>query len=143
VETPATSLLDTKKKGGPKLLPAVFFCVSDQACQSGGTIESGIGECAPVMWTCTSCINVDFCEGCHNAIVQSAVAGGNGIGSDEKKRVFICSPRHEFLKTPAEDWEGMRDDGVFVVAGKERRLKDWLDGIEFKHRGQISNVYRR
>ena len=72
-------------------------------------------------------------------------AGGDGVGADEKKRLFICSPYHEFLKTPAEDWEGMRDDGVFVVAGKERRLKNWLDGIEaeFKHHSQVSNAYHR
>jgi hypothetical protein len=77
--------------------------------------------------------------------MQSAVPGGDGVRADEKKRLFICSPRHEFLKTPAEDWEGMRDDGVFIVAGKKRRIKDWLDGIEaqFKLHGQISNAYRR
>lgn len=71
--------------------------------------------------------------------------GGDGVGAVEKKRLFICSPCHEFLKTPAEDWEGMRDDGVFLVAGKERRLTDWLDGIgaKLKRQCQVSNAYHR
>jgi hypothetical protein len=95
------------------------------------------------MWTCTSCIKVNFCEDCYNAFTQSSVPGGDGIGADEK-RLFICNSRHEFLKTPNEGWEGMRGDRVFVVAGKEMGIKDWLDAIEaeFKN-GQVSNAYHK
>lgn len=122
-----------------------FLCAADQACQNGRKITPVAGEHTAVMWTCTSCIKVDFCEDCYNAFTQSPVPGGDGTGADEKKRLFICHSRHEFLKTPIEGWEGMRDDGVFVVAGKETRMKDWLDAIEaeFKNGTQVSNAYRK
>jgi hypothetical protein len=116
-----------------------FLCAADHACQSGGKIAFAAGEHTPVMWTCTSCIKVDFCEDCHNAFTQNTVPDGDGIGTDEKKRLFICNSRHEFLRTPTEGWDGVRD-GVFVVAGKEMRIKDWLNAIEaeFKNGSKIS-----
>jgi hypothetical protein len=78
-------------------------------------------------------------------LTQSPVPGGDGTSADEKKKLFICNSRHEFLKTPTGGWEGMRDDGVFVVAGKEMGIKDWLDAIEaeFKNGSQVSNAYRK
>lgn len=141
---PAISLLDTEKKDIPELMPGGYLCAAGRACQSGGEITFATGKHTPVMWTCTSCIKVDFCEDCYNAFTQSPVPGGNGIGADENKRLFICDSRHEFVKTPTEGWEGMRDDGVCVVAGKEIRMKGWLDGIEAEFmKGQVSNAYHK
>ncbi|OCL03071.1 hypothetical protein AOQ84DRAFT_357085 [Glonium stellatum] len=64
---------------------------------------------------------VNFCEDCYNRHV-------GGRWSESEQLIYVCNPKHEFLKTPIEDWS-IRD-GIMKINGEEISLNAWLDYIQ-------------
>jgi tetratricopeptide (TPR) repeat protein len=86
-------------------------------CAGGFTCESesrGIPYGATA-YTCTTCANVSFCETCYDILRKET----------GKRNLFVCSPSHEFIKTPPEGLEKIKDQKI-TMNGKSISFVDWL-----------------
>jgi tetratricopeptide (TPR) repeat protein len=71
------------------------------------------------LYTCTTCANVDFCEGCYDSL-------HNQTGGD---KIFVCNPNHDFIKSPAEGLECIKDDMV-TMNGRTLSFTAWFDEVQ-------------
>jgi hypothetical protein len=92
---------------------AEFICSSWHFCESQMTIPFNA-----TMYTCTTCVNVDFCERCYN----------NLRNRSGQKRFYVCNPNHDFVRSPAEGLEKVETvgDETMTVNGKTISFADWL-----------------
>jgi tetratricopeptide (TPR) repeat protein len=95
-----------------------FKCASREDCPGKGRV--GLGE---PMYSCMTCIEVDFCEECYDALMRNERTKG-------KKLIYVCDYNHEFLSSPLEDWE--IKDGVMTISGEKVRVAEWVDIVEKK-----------
>lgn len=70
-------------------------------------------------YTCMTCVNVELCEKCHGKL-------DNNTGKD---MLYVCDPRHEFVKYPMEGMEKIERD-EFTLRGKTVRFVDWLGRVK-------------
>jgi tetratricopeptide (TPR) repeat protein len=88
-------------------------CSSQLLCESGMMIPHNA-----VMYTCTTCVNVDFCESCYENLQNQS--GG--------LRIYLCNPNHEFLKSPADGLEEV-NGGKMTGNGMTISFVDWLEEV--------------
>ncbi|KAH9203928.1 hypothetical protein DL95DRAFT_471949 [Leptodontidium sp. 2 PMI_412] len=86
-------------------------------CAGGYTCENesrGIPYGATA-YTCTTCANVNFCETCYDSLRKET----------GQRKLFVCSPSHDFIKTPPEGLEKIKDQKI-TMNGKSMSFVDWL-----------------
>lgn len=70
---------------------------------------------AATVYTCTTCANVNFCETCFDSLhVETG-----------QRKLFICSPSHDFIKTPPKGLEQIKDKKI-TMNGKSISFTDWV-----------------
>jgi tetratricopeptide (TPR) repeat protein len=74
-----------------------------------------------IIYACTTCANVVFCEGCYQILHNPETA--------EEGKIYVCNSKHEFLKSPAEGLEKI-ENGMITMNGKEQTVEDWLDEVK-------------
>jgi tetratricopeptide (TPR) repeat protein len=67
------------------------------------------------LYTCTTCVNISFCENCYDTLQYKT----------GKRKVFVCSASHNFIKTPLDGLEKIKD-GIMTVNGTSIAIEDWL-----------------
>jgi len=96
-------------------------CTGWYACGKGPEIPYG-----DTAYTCTTCINTNFCETCYD----------NLCNKTEKERLFVCNPRHDFIKTPPEGLEQIKDQKIIMKGQSinflEKVRKEWKTGTLFR-----------
>jgi tetratricopeptide (TPR) repeat protein len=91
----------------------MWMCSSSYSCELGS--EDVI---LATTYTCTTCVNVQFCEGCYDNL-------RNKTG---KERLYICNPSHDFLKSPPEGLEKIKDETI-TINGKTVSFASWLEEV--------------
>lgn len=71
------------------------------------------------LYTCTTCTDVDLCKGCYDNL-------RNRTAED---RVFVCNPNHDFLKSPAEGLNCIKND-MMTINGGNRPIAAWLEEVQ-------------
>ncbi|KAJ9647100.1 hypothetical protein H2199_002086 [Coniosporium tulheliwenetii] len=107
----------TEDKGGHVII--VLRCANRWDCASGSDV---IWRRQP-MYSCMTCVEVDFCERCYSSHVSNEKAEG-------AKRLYVCNSTHQFLKAPLEDWTVK--DGIMTISGRLVKVAQWLDDVEKK-----------
>jgi tetratricopeptide (TPR) repeat protein len=86
------------------------------------------------VYTCTTCANINFCESCYDDLRKKT----------NQKKLFVCSPKHDFIKTPPEGLEKIKIEGetnmiitmngqtVSSVDWRADVRKEWKTGLCFK-----------
>jgi tetratricopeptide (TPR) repeat protein len=88
-------------------------CAGWYVCKNDSVIPYGA-----TAYTCTTCVNVDFCERCYDNL-------RNGTG---KERLFVCNPSHDFIKTPPEGLERIKHQTI-TMNGKSVSFVNWLEEV--------------
>ena len=70
-------------------------------------------------YTCTTCAYVSFCETCYDSL--RTVTG--------QRKLFVCSPSHDFIKTPPEGLEKIKDEKI-TMNNKSILIADWLVEVQ-------------
>jgi hypothetical protein len=84
-----------------------YVCENDSKIQYGATA-----------YTCTTCANVDFCERCYD----------NLRNETRKEKLLVCNPSHDFIKTPPEGLERIKDQTI-TMNGRNVSFVDWLEEV--------------
>lgn len=90
------------------------YCSMDHDCVAGGRLSR-----ESFMYTCMTCFNVQLCEECHNNLVSQA----------KQVKYFVCSPKHEFIKSPMDGLESITGDEI-IVNGQTISVPTWLDEVQ-------------
>lgn len=88
-------------------------CAGQYVCGNDSKIQYGA-----IAHTCTTCANVDFCERCYDNL-------RNETG---KERLLVCNPSHDFIKTPSEGLERIKDQTI-TMNGRNVSFVDWLEEV--------------
>ncbi len=74
------------------------------------------------IYTCTTCANTSFCEACYDDLRKET----------NQRKMFVCSPKHDFIKTPPEGLEKIKVEGeisMITMNGKTVSSVDWLADV--------------
>jgi tetratricopeptide (TPR) repeat protein len=74
-----------------------------------------------IVYTWTTCANVNFCETCYDDLRKET----------NQRRLFVCSPGHDFIKTPPDGLEKIEGQTNMTVTmnGKTVSSADWLADV--------------
>jgi tetratricopeptide (TPR) repeat protein len=73
------------------------------------------------VYTCTTCANTNFCETCYDDLRKET----------NQRKLFVCSPGHDFIKTPPDGLEKIEGHANMMVKinGKTVSSTDWLADV--------------
>jgi tetratricopeptide (TPR) repeat protein len=75
------------------------------------------------VYTCTTCANMNFCQSCYDDLRKET----------NQRKMFVCSPKHDFIKTPPEGLEIIKVEGetdmLITLNGKTVSSVDWLADV--------------
>jgi tetratricopeptide (TPR) repeat protein len=72
-----------------------------------------------VLYACTTCTDVHFCEGCFD----------NLRNQTSEDKIFVCNRNHDFLKSPAEGLECIKDD-MITMNGETQSFTTWFEEVQ-------------